>query len=110
MGLDAVHAEQICISGGFKVKGVAIKQKNVFGLTQGIESGTLICTGDTDPRAIFHAWWISRNGVDFILIMGTADAENILTGLAPGRVWIQHQWRGRGNNKGAVKTLFLDLI
>jgi len=42
--------------------------------------------------------------------MGTADAENILTGLAPGRVWIQHQWRGRGNNKGAVKTLFLDLI
>ncbi len=109
MRADPVHAEVICVSGGFKVKGVAIRQKNVYTLTQGVESGTLICLGDVFGNTIFHAWWISRNGVDWTLIMGTPEAENILTGLALGRVWIKHQCRTRGTH-GPVKVLFLDLI
>ena len=110
MGTDPLHAAEICVSGGFFVKQVNIKQKNVFTLKQGNGSGILICTGDTDQKAIFHAWWISRDGTNFTLIMGTPESENILTGLAPGRIWIQHQWRGRKNQNGPVKELFIDLI
>ena len=56
MGLNPVHAEEICVSGGFFVKGVAIKQKNVFGLFQDTTSGSFHCIGDVLNVGCIHEW------------------------------------------------------
>jgi hypothetical protein len=110
--MDAAPADaaSIAASGGFGVKKVSAKQRNVFTLTQGVDSGSLICVGDTAKNAIFHAWWTSRDGINFTLIMGTPDAENLLEGLGKGRIWIQHQYRARKGLHGPVKVLYIDLI
>ena len=92
------------------MKKVAVKQRNVFTLTQGVDSGSLNCVGDTTKNAIFHAWWISRDGINFTLVMGTPDAENLMEGLGKGRIWIQHQYRARKGLHGPVKVLYIDLI
>ena len=110
MDAAPADAESIAASGGFGVKKVAVKQRNVFSLTQGVASGSLICVGDTSPKAVFHAWWTSRDGINFTLIMGTPDAENNLDGLGKGRIWIQHQFRTRKGPQGPIKILFIDLI
>jgi hypothetical protein len=110
MDLDPVHSEEICISGGFSVKKVAIKQKQVFGLSQGPSSGILNCIGDIVKGDSCHDWLLSRDGVDYIRQRPTPNSFKQFTGLAPGRWWVQHQCILANGKDGPFLTLFIDLI
>ncbi len=111
--MDLVPADAVacCESGGFKVKKVSIKQKNVFTAERGLESGTVQLVGNTSRANHFHAWWVSTDGINFILIMGTSDADNLITDLLPNkRYWFQHQLRMAKGPHGALQTLFVDVL
>ncbi len=111
MDLDPTNAAAICASGGFKVKKVSPKQKNVFTADRGLESGTVQLVGNTSAKRHFHAWWISLDWVTFTLIMGTNDADNLVTGLLPNhRYWFRHQLRMAKGPHGALQTLFVDVL
>ena len=110
MGLDPVHAAEICVSGGFKVKGVAIKQMNVFGLSQGTASGILDCIGDVMNKDCIHEWKLSHDGIAYIMQRATQSANKQFIGLAPGRWWVSHQCIMDNGKDGPVRILFIDLI
>ena len=111
MDLDPVNAAEICASGGFKLKKISPKQKNVYTATRGEASGTVQLVGNTSPKNHFHAWWISIDGINFTLIMGTNDADNLIIGLTPGkRYWFQHQLRMAKGPNGLLQTLFVDVL
>ncbi len=110
MGLDPVHAEQICVSGGFKVKGVGIKQKNVFSLSQGTSSGVIDCIGDVLNPECIHEWKLSKDGITYINMRATQGSFKQFIGLLPERWWVQHQCIMDNGKDGVMRTLFIDLI
>jgi len=111
MDLDPVNAAAICESGGFTLKKMVPKQKNVYTAERGEASGTVQLVGNTSAKTHFHAWWISTDGIIFTLIMGTNDAENLITGLLPNkRYWFQHQLRMAKGPNGLLQTLFVDVL
>ena len=111
MDLTPADAVATCESGGFKVKKVAIRQKNVFTAERGLESGTVQLVGNTSAKRHFHAWWISVDGITFTLIMGTNDADNLVTGLLPNhRYWFRHQLIMAKGDNGLLQTLFVDVV
>ena len=111
MDLTPADAVACCESGGFSVKKVSIRQKNVFTANRGLDSGTVALIGNTSAKPHFHAWWISTDGITFTLIMGTNDADNLVTGLLPNkRYWFQHQLRMAKGPHGTLQTLFVDVL
>ncbi len=110
MGLNPAHAEEICVSGGFYVKGVAIKQKNVFGLFQGTTSGSFHCTGDVLNVDCLHEWTLSSNGTTFVMQRATKNAYKEFSGLPPERYWVTHQCIMDNGKDGTPQVLYLDLI
>jgi hypothetical protein len=110
MGLDPVHAAEICVSGGFYVKGVPIKQKNVYRIFQGSASGIMDCIGDVMNKDCIHQWRLSRDGIVWVMQRATKNAIKQFTGLAPGRWWVEHQCIMDNGDDGTPQVLYLDLI
>ena len=110
MGLDPVHAAEICVSGGFYVKGVPIKQKNVYRIFQGSASGIMDCIGDVMNKECIHQWRLSRDGIVWVMQRATKNAIKQFTGLAPGRWWVEHQCIMDNGHDGTPQVLYLDLI
>ncbi len=110
MGLNPVHAEEICVSGGFFVKGVGIKQKNIFGLFQDTTSGSFHCIGDVLNVGCIHEWKLGSSGTVLVMQRATQNAFKQFSGLAPGRYWVSHQCINDNGTNGVLRTLFIDLI
>ena len=110
MGLDPVNAAVICVSGGFKVRGQAIKQKNVYGIKQGSASGIMDCIGDVMNNECIHQWRLSRDGIIWVMQRATSGAKKQFIGLAPGRWWVEHQCIMDNGKDGTPQVLYLDLI
>jgi|ERR1035437_5795344 hypothetical protein len=112
MDLNPVNSHEICVSGGFSVRGVYIKQEQVFGITQGNESGTVDLIGNTCDTTHCHDWWINFNGGEFKRLKPTTDSETQARDLIPGnRYGFQHQLiMPVGEDDGPLETLYIDVI
>jgi len=110
MGLDPTNAREICESGGFKVKGVGIKQEQVFGITQGTLSGTIDCVGNTSKKDHCHDWLLNFAGGPFVRQRPTPKSKKQFTGLTPGTYGVQHQLILANGDDGPLQTIYIDLI
>jgi hypothetical protein len=108
---DQPNAITILESGSFKIKGVGKKQKNVFGLKNGVDSGTIDLTGNKAPKGTcLHDWWISFDlGKTYVRLDPTIESTTQVTGLTKGaEIYFQHQYiTRRGKENGPLETLFI---
>jgi len=112
MRVDPVNSREICESGGFSVRGVYIKQEQVFSVTQGNDSGTIDMIGNTCDTTHCHDWKHSETGTDFMRLKPTTDSKKRVKDLKPGkRHFFQHQLiMPEGIDDGPLETLFIDVI
>ena len=103
-------AEACCLSGGFKVKKVAIKQEQVFSISQGTLSGTIDCIGNTSKKDHCHDWLLGQAGSPMVRMRPTPASKKQFTGLAPGTWIVQHQLILANGDDGPFETLTIDLI
>jgi len=103
---DPENAITIIESGDFRVKKVAIHQKNIFGATNGVDSGTIDLVGPTTDGRHLHDWWISLDGINFKRFRPTLEATTSVTGLTPGTtVWFKHELIVTKNGTGLSNAI-----
>jgi hypothetical protein len=107
---DQPNSITILESGSFKIKGVGKKQRQVFGLTNGVEPGTIDLVGNLIKGRCFHIWYISYDGGKTYVIFDTT-FESVIskTGLTVGQtIYFQHQYiTPQGKDNGPLQTLFI---
>jgi hypothetical protein len=109
---DQPNAISILESGSFKIKGIGKKQRQVFGLKNGIDPGTIDLTGNTTKGRCLHDWWISLdNGLTWTRMAPTLDSTTQETGLKVGaNVGFRHQLiTPKPENNGPLQTLFITI-
>ena len=107
---DQPNAITILESGSFKIKGVSKKQKQVFSLVNGVESGSIQLTGNTIKGRCFHIWKISLDGgVTYVLFEYGFESVIVKDGLTKGQtIYFQHQYiTPQGKDNGPLETLFI---
>ena len=114
LAATANQSESINIleSGKFKIKGKGGKGKQVFSLTNGVDSGTVDLTGNTvNKGARLHDWWISMDlGVTWTRMAPTLDSTCQATGLPVGKsVGFRHQLIVAKGDNGPLETLFITI-
>ena len=106
---DQPNAITILESGKFRIKGVSSKQRQVFSLANGVDSGTLELTGNMPLKGIcLHDWWISYDlGLTYVRLEPTLESTTEVTGLTKGKeIFIRHQFiTRRGKDNGPLETL-----
>ena len=109
---DQPNCITILEGGKFRIKGVGSKQKQVFGLTNGVDSGTVDLIGNTiNKGARLHDWWISLDlGVTWTRMDPTLDSFCSMTDLTVGAtVGFGHQLIvGKGDN-GKLEYLYITI-
>ena len=107
---DQPNAITILESGSFKIKGVSKRQKQVFGVTNGVDSGTVDLIGNTVTKVkCLHDWWISLdNGLTWTRMAPTHDAKTQATGLTVGaKVGFGHQCIVNKGDNPPLEYLFI---
>ena len=107
---DQPNAISILESGSFKIKSVGKKQRQVFGLMNGVDPGTVDLIGNTVKGRCLHDWWISYDiGITYTRMAPTLDSKTQKTGLTVGKViYFQHQLIvPKAENNGPLETLFI---
>ena len=107
---DQPNAISILESGSFKIKQVGKKQRQVFGLMNGVDPGMVDLVGNTTKGRCLHDWWISYDlGITYTRMAPTLDSKTQKTGLTVGKViYFQHQLIvPKAENNGPLETLFI---
>jgi hypothetical protein len=108
---DQPNAISILESGSFRIKGISKRQRQVFGVSNGVASGTVDLIGNTVKKGrCLHDWWISHdNGVTWTRMAPTLDSKTQAIGLTVGaNVGFRHQLIvAKAENNGPVETLFI---
>ena len=81
---DPVHAIVLIQACGCVVQGVGGRSEQVFDGFPGVASGSIVLTGPAAGHNAFHEWWSSVDGIEWIRLQGTTDANTLITGLIPG--------------------------
>ena len=106
--LDHINSIAILESGGFSIKQVGGKGKNKFTVANTDISGTVALTGPTKKGRIGHDWWISLDGITFVRLTPSINAEISVSGLVSGKkYWFQHQMFDKTGLVGPLETLFI---
>ncbi len=107
---DQPNCITILEGGKFRIKGVSSRQKQVFELKHGVDSGTIDLIGDTIKKRCLHDWWISHDlGLTYVRLDPTNESETQVTGLTKGlTIYFRHQYiTPRGKPNGVLETLFI---
>jgi len=79
-------------SGGFFVKKVTNRQKQIFSATHGAVSGRIDLIAKGIKARSAHDWYYSADGITWIRLMTTIAAETFILDLTPGRLaYFNHQ-------------------
>ncbi len=81
---DSANAIAIIESGAFRVKNVAIRQKQEFEVSNGLMSGEVDLIAAGGKSHTCHDWMYSADGTIFTRMAPTVNAETHKTGLTPG--------------------------
>jgi hypothetical protein len=79
------NAETIILSGNFKVKIIALNQKQTFVVENGINPGMIHLEGEAGPPHTCHDWNYSPDGINFTRMPPTVAAHTDKIGLTPGQ-------------------------
>ncbi len=89
---DRTNAIIIIQSGKFHVKGIAIQQKNVFKVKDGIETGSINLKAGGGGRYSCHDWMYSEDGISWIRLQPTVKCKTKIVGLTPGKyAYFRHE-------------------
>jgi hypothetical protein len=86
--------EQIVIiqSTGCIVQGVGGNHEQVFDGFPGVVSGTIVLIGPAGGQNTFHEWWSSVDGIIWVRLQGTINANTLVSGCVPGAaMYFRHQ-------------------
>ncbi len=79
-------------STGCIVQGVGGNHEQVFDGFPGIAAGSIALIGPAAGHNAFHEWWQSNDGVIWVRLQGTTDANTLITGLTSGTLYhFRHQ-------------------
>ena len=89
---DPENAIVIVESGDFRVKKVTIRQRQVFAVSHGVESGTIDLVGPSAQGRHCHDWWYSADGTNYVRMRPTLESTTQMTGLKPEtNAWFMHE-------------------
>ena len=103
---DPANAVRIIESGKFKVKTIALNQKQQFVVENGINSGTVHLEAEGGPVYSCHDWCCSPDGIKFIHLPPMMAAHTDMTGLIPGQyAYFTHELVTKDGGQGVSQIL-----
>lgn len=81
---DPIHSIILIQGCGCHVQGVGGSHEQVFDGFAGVASGTIILVGPAAGQNMFHEWWMSDDGIVWVRLEGTVNANTLVTGCTPG--------------------------
>jgi hypothetical protein len=104
--LNPDTAEALIKSGGFGVKKVAIKQKQIFGAKNGPDSGSILLVAQGGGNYSCHDWMISLDGIHFTRMAPTVAGNTKATGLTPLTwAWFTHELVTKKGGQGISQII-----
>jgi hypothetical protein len=93
-------------SGAFKVKKVAIPQKHIFEGHNNAVSGVIDLTAQGGGPRSCHDWMYSSDGIIFVRMQPTVNAETHKSGLTPATyAWFTHELVTKNGPQGISQVI-----
>ena len=103
---DVENSITIIESGGFRVKKVHIQQKQIFGVNNGVDSGTVDLVGPSKEGNHCSDWWYSPDGITYTRMRPTLESTTQMIGLTPGKwAWFMMELIVVKDGKGMEQPL-----
>jgi hypothetical protein len=99
-------SNEIIVSAGFTVKVVTVRQKGIFTVKNGVDSGTIDLTGPSVKVKHCQDWWYSDDGITYVRMRPTLEAATQMTGLTPGKyAWFKNELIVMKDGKGLSNAI-----